>query len=247
MSITQIRFKNFKALKHFHLTLRRNNVLVGSNNSGKSTSLDGVRALAGALRYARRLIPKVVRSDDGHSHAGYEIPDSSIPITLANMQTDYADVDAVIEYQLSNKRWLKLIFPPRGMCRLVLDSEIMEIRSISHFASVYPLDIAVVPTLSPFEEEESLIDEHTLQRWGQSRRSSRMFRNIWHRRSAEEFAIFKTTLENTWPSMSIARPEILSYGNPVQLNMFCKEGRIDREVYWSGFDFRRGYSFSLMY
>jgi predicted ATPase len=46
------RFRNFKGLQDFTVSLRRTNVLVGTNNAGKSTVLDGFRALEGALKFA---------------------------------------------------------------------------------------------------------------------------------------------------------------------------------------------------
>ena len=54
MRITRVYFKHFKALEEYAISLKRTNVLVGPNNAGKSTVLDGFRALQGVLRYVRR-------------------------------------------------------------------------------------------------------------------------------------------------------------------------------------------------
>ncbi len=51
MKISSVRFRNFKALRDFSVSLDRVNVLVGPNNAGKSTILSAFRALR---RLARR-------------------------------------------------------------------------------------------------------------------------------------------------------------------------------------------------
>ena len=87
MLITNARFRNFKALGDFSIVLRRTNVLVGPNNAGKSTVLDGFRALEGALRYAKRYKPTGVVGEGGKSIKGFDIPAGSLPINLENIQT----------------------------------------------------------------------------------------------------------------------------------------------------------------
>lgn len=52
ISITSIRFKNFKALSNFSIHLTDMNVMVGPNNSGKSTIISALRILDVALRKA---------------------------------------------------------------------------------------------------------------------------------------------------------------------------------------------------
>ena len=108
----------------------------------------------------------------------------------------------------------------------------------NQFAKAYRLDIAVVPTLGPFEEDEEFLTEETyLRRWANSRRRHRLFRNTWYRKGPEEFERFKQLVEETWPGMSIKPPEISGYG-PAYVVMFCEESRRDREIYWSGFGFQ---------
>ncbi|MGD0947393.1 MAG: AAA family ATPase [Candidatus Binatia bacterium] len=53
VSFTSVEFRNFKAFERFSVTLQDMNVLVGPNNSGKSTVIGAFRVLAAALRRAR--------------------------------------------------------------------------------------------------------------------------------------------------------------------------------------------------
>jgi len=43
--ISSIHFENFKVLENFSISLKKINILVGINNSGKSTILDALRIL----------------------------------------------------------------------------------------------------------------------------------------------------------------------------------------------------------
>ena len=66
-----VKFRNFKSLKDFSVTLRQVNVLVGPNNAGKSTILDGFRILAVALGIGRRRKPTII-SIGGTAKLGWE-------------------------------------------------------------------------------------------------------------------------------------------------------------------------------
>ena len=59
--ISSIYFENFKVLEKFSISLREFNILVGPNNSGKSTILDALRILQGAYRYASRFKPQYIK------------------------------------------------------------------------------------------------------------------------------------------------------------------------------------------
>jgi hypothetical protein len=230
-----LRFQNFKALRDFTVRLHRLNVLVGPNNAGKSTILDGWRATAAAIRFGRRRNPTLV-SVRGQAVWGYEIPISLIPISLANIHSDYQDVETVVTSALETGDRIRLAFYDNSRCVMTLEEERAATRTISQFRKNFPVEIFCFPTLGPFEDEERLLDEDYVQQWRNSRRAHRMFRNIWHRQP-ELFPAFRSLVEQTWPNMSISLPERQGYAPP-HLVMFCREGRIDRELCWAGFGFQ---------
>lgn len=98
--ITSVRFENFKALSDFSISLKDINVLTGPNNNGKSTILDAFRILQGAYRGVSRKNPTFMNFPDGISTYRYEIPDSSIPIILNNIQTDYNEEYSRVTFYL---------------------------------------------------------------------------------------------------------------------------------------------------
>lgn len=100
--IDRIFFRNFKALKSFDLRLGHTNILIGPNNSGKSTVITALRTLEVALQRARRRNAVDVPHPDGGTMFGWQIPLDALPMTVENVHTNYDDSDATREYQQPN-------------------------------------------------------------------------------------------------------------------------------------------------
>lgn len=233
---TSAKFRNFKSLKDFTVPLKRVNILVGPNNAGKSSVLDAFRALSAAQTFASRRNPVPINIGR-ETVFGYEIPRNQIPISLENIHSDYnSEQETSVTYQIENGNRLKLQFLDNFRCVLIADNSGRQIQNTSNYKRNYPFSIATFPTLGPLEEEEGLVDPSYLRRWQTTRRSNRLFRNIWHQRK-ENFPEFKTLVEDTWPGMTISPPERQGF-NPPRLSMFCTENRVDREVCWAGFGFQ---------
>ncbi|MBR7620729.1 AAA family ATPase [Phenylobacterium sp. 20VBR1] len=235
-TIRQITFHNFKRFDRFTLNCRESNILVGPNNAGKSSILDALRVLYGAMRYAKRLKPRLIRTTAGEDW-GYEIPDSSILIGVANVVRNYGDDDAIIEFTHSNGRKLIVELHPDHLTRLYIRDANKHTSSGKSYFSLFPVTVVIVPTLSPFEQEELYVTDDTVDRNRANRLASRYFRNIWYRSSKEEFEDFSNLIENTWPGISIKRPN-RPPESPKSLEMFYSERRIDREISWAGFGFQ---------
>lgn len=230
--ITSVEFKEYKALKNFSLRLGARNVLVGPNNCGKSTIIGAFRVLAEGLRMARSKSPERIVIDDSVIR-GYRIPKESIAISTENVHTDYRDTDSTVIFRVSNGNQLRLLFPERGGCILVPETNRTPILSPKSFNSEFPLNISVVPVLGPLEQDEPRVEPATVQRNLHTTRASRHFRNYWFYRP-EEFDRFSKLVRDTWPKMSIDEP--VDDGDTI--HMFCTEERIPRELFWSGFGFQ---------
>jgi AAA ATPase domain len=175
-------FRNFKALRDFSVSLRETNVFVGPNNSGKSTVLDGFRALASALRFAKRFKAAPVPAAGEHPRMGYLVPDTQLPISTVNIHSDYRETDASVAFTLETGDKLNLLFKPDRRCIFYLDEVRGSTTTPAAFRNKFPIDIAIVPTLGPFEDDETYLSDEYFNRWAFTRRGHRMFRNLWYRR-----------------------------------------------------------------
>src|SRR5438067_833378 len=99
-TFTRVEFTNFKAFRRLSVSLDHMNVLVGPNNSGKSTIVSAFRVLEVALRRARARNPERLCGVPGQP-LGYPITKTTLPISTENVWTDYEKVDACIQFKLS--------------------------------------------------------------------------------------------------------------------------------------------------
>ena len=114
LRFTSIKFTNFKALHNYSISLSELNVMVGPNNSGKSTIVSSLRILDVALKKANRLRAEIVPLPNGGQGNGHRIPEAQISVALENVSTDYNGLDSKIEFRLSNRNKLFLFFPVEG-------------------------------------------------------------------------------------------------------------------------------------
>jgi hypothetical protein len=102
------------------------------------------------------------------------------------------------------------------------------------FRKYFDIDVACVPVLGPVEHEEQLLDPDYVRQSLNTHRASRHFRNFWHA-NGKLFDEFRTLLRRTWPGMDIEMPQVRLTTSGSLLTMMGLEGRVPRELYWSGF------------
>lgn len=235
--VTSVKFFRYKALRDFSLSLDHFNVLVGPNNSGKSTILGAFRILSEALRRARTKSATIVDGPNGKTR-GYEVNLENVPIATENIFYNYEDDQpAKVSFRVSSGDQLTLFFPEAGACNLICDTSGRPIVSPALFKQHFPLEIGFVPVLGPVEHNERLYQREAARVALLTHRASRNFRNIWFH-YPELFEEFRSLIQETWPGMDIKPPEVdSSHPKPV-LHMFCPEDRLDREIFWAGFGFQ---------
>jgi hypothetical protein len=177
-TIQSIRLRNFKRFESFFLTTQVANILVGPNNSGKSSILDALRVAYACLRYTRVRSPTPIQVPGDGMILGYQLPLASLPIPIANVTINYNDEDAVIEIRCNNKNTLVIKLHPDRPILFYCRSEKDSLRTSSSFRAALPMDLVIVPPLGPLEETEIVIQDETIKRNESSRLANRYFRNI---------------------------------------------------------------------
>lgn len=237
LRFVRVDFYRFKAFERFSLHLRDFNILVGPNNSGKSTVLAAFRILAAAMRKARVRRPTIVRGPTGETF-GHTIDIAGISVAEENIFHNYDESQpAYVCFRLSNKNNLTLFFPDRGVCYLIPGGDMGAPRTTSKFKHDFDCQVGFVPILGPVEHRERLYQKEAARLALYNYTAARNFRNIWYH-YPDRFGQFRELLNETWPGMDILKPEVdYSHSKPV-LHMFCPEERIPREVFWAGFGFQ---------
>lgn len=156
---------------------------------------------------------------------------------MENVHTDYGDVSSSVRFRLSSRDSLLLYFQSSGGCFLIPETIHREPRSVTDFKKRFSVSVAIVPVLGPVEYNENLVQQQTVNRDQYTHRASRQFRSYWYYQETGEFQAFSDLVKETWPGMEIMPSERLGTFSPL-LSMFCKENRIDRELFWAGFGFQ---------
>lgn len=233
----RVDFKRFKAFDSMTIHLRHFNILVGPNNSGKSTILAAFRILAAAMRKAATRKPEYLRVFS-NTVPGYSVELRAISVAEENIFFNYDDsTPATINFQISNGNTLQLYFPEQGTCYLIPFTIRRPILSPSDFKREFNCSVAFVPILGPVEHTETLYQEAAARSALFNYRAARNFRNIWYHYPGR-FDEFRSALARTWPGMDVERPTIEMGDEKPRLVMFCPEDRIPREIFWSGFGFQ---------
>lgn len=117
-----VEFTRFKAFKSFRLDLKNFNVLVGPNNSGKSTIIAAFRVLSEAMRRANSRKAVLIQGPNGRAY-GHAVDLRTAAVAEENLFFDYRDDEpAFIRLFLKSQNSLTLYFPEQGTCYLIPDA-----------------------------------------------------------------------------------------------------------------------------
>lgn len=235
--IQEIRLINFRKFERYTVVCRQGNIFVGPNNAGKSALIEAMRILDSCIRLSRKRNPKLVNLPDGDILYGYEISRELIGVDLSHSSHNYVDLHSTIEFKIDNGNKVIIIIERDGPVLFALESESNRTSSASKFHSSLSLNIVVVPTLSTLEREEKYVLDETIQKSYWKKTSSRHFRNVWLRKSEEEFSDFARDVTSAWPNIILQKPE-RQRGDQSIIEMFYSEQRFDREITWAGFGFQ---------
>lgn len=236
-SISSVKFHNYKAFTTCSISIKKFNILVGPNNSGKSTIIGAFKILAEALRKAQSKNPILVTGPNGTAK-GYQVDLRNMSVVIENVFHDYnSENPAIVTFFLTNGNKLLLYFPEENKCHLIPISDGTQVNNCAQFKKQFGITIGFVPILGPVEHNEQLYQKNAARLALIAHSAARNFRNIWYH-YPENFNEFKMKLCTSWPGMDIDPPEVDYSHEKTQLNMFCPEDRIPRELFWAGFGFQ---------
>ena len=233
--IRSIQLEDYKRFSRFKINAKQGNILVGPNNSGKSSILDALRLLEAGLKLTRRKPEPIYVS--GRSVFGYKIPHANLPFSSDNVVRNYRDDHAKIKLVHENGNAAVFLIRPDEQAFFYVEVGSTTPRTKEAYRKAFPTDLLVVPTLGPLEQEEKVRKPETVDKNINTRIASRNFRNIWMYRPPADFEVFRSKIAEAWPKIKIDPPEYVRGRNPY-LTMFYHEGRIPREIQWAGYGFQ---------
>ena len=208
MKIKTVEFYDYKSFGRFTLSAKIKNILVGPNNAGKSTTLDALRITSDVLRFLKRRTATLKSQGSDGVCSTYFVPHTVVQTDLRYCVHNFADTIAKIEISLTNGNKLVIKIVPESDLECYIVSEVSAQSGTQYLRNQFPLEVIVVPTLSPLEQNEEVVRQETIERNRYGRLASRNFRNFWLHRTKEEFEEFSDLVALGWPGVRLMRPEI---------------------------------------
>jgi predicted ATP-dependent endonuclease of OLD family len=215
--LEKLELENFRCFDHHLIKFSKFNILVGKNNSGKSTIIDALKLISNAVRFS--------------PYREVTLKEKDIPFPLDNIRFNYAEEDSRVSARFSDGTEVEVIFPIKGLpfsnilnCGKDINNKLLKEKIIG-----------IVPPVGTFEKYEELGNSDYIRSIIGSHLASRHFRNIWYllEDGLEEF---REILEKTWPGYTIFAPEFNQQEN--RINMLFREYDSQYEIYWAGHGFQ---------
>jgi len=201
-----IELENYRCFEKSVLIFRQLTVIVGSNNSGKSTIIEALRIVslvAKKITTAQYIKPP--------SYLGLPQTAIGIKVNLDAFQIDLRtiiynlrdDINAKITATFNNKAKIVIHANPDIVFANIYNTEGDLVKTRKKAQELNISEIYIMPQLSLIREEEKLLNTDTIKRYIDTRLSSRHFRNELLLYKKDCFEKFKTLAEATWPGLRI--------------------------------------------
>lgn len=242
--ITRLEVQHFKGFSSFVVDFTDMDVLIGPNNAGKSTLVSALRAFSAMLRLAGRKRP--TGRPDVDSILAYTIEGGDFDIGMENLRHDFRPGDTSTELTFADPDLIvRAVWPEDGEPYFYIKHPETgwQPTTPKQFRELGDL-IGVIPTLSPVEPLEPLLEPQYVARNVGGRLSSRHFRNqlslMRHRSELfnADWEDYVRILQQWAPEVTLEYPESRKAERGYELDVFYNEGRGPRELVWAGDGFQ---------
>ena len=235
--LNQIEFRNYRGFSQHILPLQSETVVVGRNNAGKSTVIEGFRlALVVTERY-KNLAFKYPPSwlELPRRYKGVQPSASSLNLNQENIFHHCQDPPASITVQFNAGHELIIYLGPDAEIFSVMqDSNGLPVRSKGQAQALGIPRLSVLPQVAPLVHQETVLDPSYVRCNLSSYLAPTHFRNQLNLLYDQYFSQFKTLVENTWPDVQIL--ELTGQGGlpNEELLLVVRDGDFAAEAAWMG-------------
>lgn len=235
--IESIQFKNYRCFSDHELPLSNETIVVGRNNAGKSTIVEGLRLVAIITQRHKNLAFKKVPDwiELPLSHRGVGVSLSGLNINWQNIFHRYQDPPGKLLANFSNGYKLTVHIGPDKKTHAVIQKSNNHVIGTKSQAKDAKLpQISVLPQISPLQKEENILATDYVKANISSHLSSNHFRNQLAIFYDEYFLEFKALAEDSWPGLQIINLDGRKNlpGDPIEL--LVRDGDFVAEIGWMG-------------
>lgn len=236
--LKSLSLQNFRGFSEHRIEFSRETILIGQNNAGKTTAIEALRLLSVCQARAQTASFSACPSwlDGICQGPGFRPSLEVIDFDFTNVQHSYAvENPAIIKAKLRNSNEIHIYLgrdATQVFCQLRIGSK-SAVASRGDFNSSDFGNTKVMPPIGSLLPHEKVISKERLNKYLDGYLAYRHFRNqLWERVS--DYRIFKTLLEETWPTLTIQRFENDHGKDQNEYSLLVREGRFPSEISWHG-------------
>ena len=233
-----VKLTNFRCFRDHTIELEKKTLIVGKNNAGKSTCVEGLRlvSLVSERLSALRLSAPPSWADLPRRAMGVSPSLESIDIHANSIFHAYGDPPAVVSATFENGSRLDVhIGPELAIHAVVYDQEGEPANKRSLINAAQIPRVSILPQIGPLVENELVLDDAYVRKNMQTARSSLHFRNQL-RLQREHFADFQRTVAETWPGVALKPLDVPAIGEQkrIPISLVVRDGDFAAEAAWMG-------------
>lgn len=230
--LKSLRFRNYRCFKDHRLPLRTETIVVGKNNAGKSTSIEGFRIISLVTERFPNLNFREVPDwlPTSRRNKGARVDLSGLGINWGNLFHQYQDPPASVEATFENGYRVTVYLGPDGASHALIhdpDDRLIASRPEAHRHRLPR--VSVLPQVAPLDRDEVILSSDYVKANISSYLAPRHFRNQLAL-LPNYYRAFKELVEATWPAVQILefRGTAGAIGQP--LHLLVRDGGFVAEV-----------------
>ena len=235
--LTRLEFRNYRCFGEHEFSLRPKTVLVGENNAGKSTVIEGFRLLAIiSERYGNLNFRKVPNWLDIPARLKGVAPAlSGLELSWENLFHHYRDPPAEVRAEFTTGQRTTIHLGPDGAIHAVLSNPDGSVITTKGKARAADLPrVSVLPQIAPLARQEDILTVRYVRSSLSSHLAPLHFRNQLNLLYNQYFDTFKALVEMSWPGVQIK--ELAGQGGLPgdRLGLLVRDRDFVAEVAWMG-------------
>jgi predicted ATP-dependent endonuclease of OLD family len=235
--IKALRFINYRCFSYHALPLKQETIIVGKNNAGKSTIIEGFRIIGLITKRYKHLsfhdVPDWVEIP--RHYKGVRVNLTDLNLSWENLFYRYQDQPACVTAIFTNNAIVEVYLGPNGAMHAVLKGPDGNVAQNKRESKDIDLPIvSVLPQVMPLSKEENIMRPDYVFANMSSYLSSSHFRNQLNLLYDDYFDSFKTLVEDSWHSLQLIelQGEKFLHGN--RLGLLVRDGDFVAEIAWMG-------------
>lgn len=229
--LDKVEFENYRCFKNTKMTIRDLTIIVGKNNSGKSTVIEALRMISMATRKCTNTIyvdaPKSLRLP--LLVKGFKLPVERLKIDLRGVVYYYESDIAKVTATFQDRTKIIVYINSEVAFATIFDQNGDMIKLKTKAADMKLLPINILPQISLIKENEKRLTDTTIYEDIDTYLSSRHFRNEMLLFKNDFFKTFTRLAEETWTGLRIRS---LEYNASLSdtINLFIEDARFPAEI-----------------